>query len=127
VRIETDEVDKVSTAKGRTKHQDGPWRVGTGAKRNNKTSTVADIRDWIDLLKVVKPLLAKKSEVIMRIECLWSRVQHTSPSSSPVKPTTKRARADTIDEDAALATDLTSETDTRLNKVEAKAKKKTYK
>ena len=33
VRIETDEVDKASTAKGRTKHQDGPWRVGTGTNK----------------------------------------------------------------------------------------------
>lgn len=83
--------------------------MGTGAKRNNRTSTVADIGDWIDLLKVVKPLLSEQSKTIMRIECLWSRVQHTSPSSSPVKPTTKRARADTIDEDTALEIDLTSD------------------
>ena len=95
--------------------------MSTGAKRNNKTSTVADIRDWIYLLKVVKPLLAKKSEVIMRIECLWSRVQHTSPSSSPVKPTTNRARAETIDEDAALAIDLTSD-DASLPSVASKTK-----
>ena len=69
-KIETDKVDRASTAKGRTKHRDGPWRVTIGIKKTNKTSTVADVGDWIDLLKVLNPLLVKKSDTIMKVECL---------------------------------------------------------
>jgi hypothetical protein len=70
LKIETDEVDKASTAKGRTKHQDRLWRVTIGIKKTNKTSTVADIGNWIDLLKVLNPLLVKKSNTVMKVKCL---------------------------------------------------------
>jgi len=39
-------------------------------KKARKTSTVANIGDWIDLLKVVNPLLVKKSAIVMKIDCL---------------------------------------------------------
>jgi hypothetical protein len=106
LKIETDEVDRASTAKGRTKHRDGPWRVTIGIKKTNKTSTVADIGDWIDLLKVLNPLLVKKSDTVMKVECSWSRVEPTSPSSSPVKRTTKRVRTNTIDDNEVPASTI---------------------
>ena len=110
-KIEMTEVDKASTAKGRTKHQDGPWRVVLDIKKTGKTSTVANIGNWIDLLKVVNPLLVKKSATVMKIECLWSRVEATSPASSPAKRVPKRGRTNTIDDNDDVSSSLASFTD----------------
>jgi hypothetical protein len=80
--------------------------VTISIKKTNKTSTVADVGDWIDLLKVLNLLLVKKSDTIMKVECLWFRVEPISPSSPLVKRTTKWVRTNTIDDDEVLASTI---------------------